>query len=451
MSTVVGAAFALWGLTVGLQPLDDNSFLTHLATGRLIWDTGGIPRRDPYSFSAPGVRWVVQSWLASWLYGGIERVAGLGGIRLLHGALVATLAALVWRLSRPARGLAARAAVCAVAVAVGTGLWVERPLLFGLVGLALVLVAAGGGLHPGWLVPVMWVWVSSHGSFPLAVVALLSVAAGRRLDGEDPGRELRALRWTLAGTLLAAVNPLGPRLLAFPVEVLRRTEAFRSLVEWRPPTFEDPWQLLFLAQLLIALALLVRRPRWRAAVPLLVFAPLALLSARNVVVASLVLVPGMAAGAADLGSPTGDRRSPATLAATATAALVAVGLLVASLGQAHTRFEDYPEDAVAWLDRRGLLDENVIAPDLVGNYLEARDGVEARVFVDDRVDMFPGQVVRDEAALLEGRPGWRARLDRYDAGVVLWPRDQPLTAILSASGEWRRAWSDDRWVVFLPA
>ena len=44
--------FALaWGLRIGLQPLSDNSLLTHIATGRIIFDTG-FPHSDPYLFTA---------------------------------------------------------------------------------------------------------------------------------------------------------------------------------------------------------------------------------------------------------------------------------------------------------------------------------------------------------------------------------------------------------------
>ena len=39
--------------------------------------------------------------------------------------------------------------------------------MIGLVLLAVTLIAAEGGLDPRWLVPVMYIWVNSHGSFPL--------------------------------------------------------------------------------------------------------------------------------------------------------------------------------------------------------------------------------------------------------------------------------------------
>src|SRR4051812_27067033 len=68
---VLGAV--VWGLKLGLHPLDDNSFLTHLAAGRLILHSG-IPRVDPFSSTALGTPWVVQSWLVAALYGVAERL-----------------------------------------------------------------------------------------------------------------------------------------------------------------------------------------------------------------------------------------------------------------------------------------------------------------------------------------------------------------------------------------
>ena len=63
--------------------LEINSFLTHLATGRLIIETGAVPSADPYTFTGYGEPWVVQSWLVSLLYGVVERMSGFGGIRVL--------------------------------------------------------------------------------------------------------------------------------------------------------------------------------------------------------------------------------------------------------------------------------------------------------------------------------------------------------------------------------
>src|SRR5258706_14462412 len=82
--TLIAVALAVWGWRIGLRPLGDNSFLTHLETGGRILDHG-IPRRDPYSFTEPGTPWVVQSWLASPWYGVLDRVRGWRALRLFPG------------------------------------------------------------------------------------------------------------------------------------------------------------------------------------------------------------------------------------------------------------------------------------------------------------------------------------------------------------------------------
>ncbi|MEZ5179004.1 MAG: hypothetical protein R2746_12245 [Acidimicrobiales bacterium] len=185
----------LVGVRIGLAPLQDNSFLTHLATGRIIFDTGSIPSADPYSFTAHGHEWTVQSWGASVIYAGAERTVGLVGIRIVNAVAAVALVLVLWRLTRPARTLVPRVLVAGIIVCMGTGLWVERPLLFGALGLALVMLAAEDGLDPRWLVPTMWLWVNIHGSFPFGPGVLVLLAAGRWIDDRTPPMvELRASR-----------------------------------------------------------------------------------------------------------------------------------------------------------------------------------------------------------------------------------------------------------------
>ncbi len=465
LGAVVGLAFALWGLVIGLQPLGDNSFLTHLATGRLIVD-GGIPRTDPYSFTAPGTRWVVQSWLASLLYGVVDRWWGGHGLHLLMGALTAVLAVLVWRLTKPAEQLLGRITLAGLAVAVGTGAWSERPLLIGLVLLAVTLLVLGDHGPPPWvLVPVFWVWVNVHGSFPLGLVAIAVVVAGRWFDAGRLARDLlrldvlrqvrgtRALGWAVAGTLLGAVNPLGPRLLVFPVELLRRSDILQFVVEWQAPAFTGWWQRLFLVQVAAAVLVLTRRPSWCLGMVLASFVPLALVSSRNIAVASLVLAATMAPQVKGLGTiGTAQRSLAVTLGAVVLVAGGAVAV-AAALSSPAFRFDGYPVAALAWAEGEGLLgpDQRVATPDLVGNYLEYRRGADARVFVDDRYDMYPPEVVDDLVVLYQGGQEWAEVLDRREITAVVWPAELPLATILETSPEWRVAYTDGDWVVAVPS
>jgi hypothetical protein len=471
LSTLVGLLVVFLGVLLGVSPLRDNSFLTHLATGRLILEDG-IPNADPYSFTAAGTTWVVQSWLPAAVYASLEGLGGLAAIRVLVGLASGVLAAMVWLLTAPARGTLVRLGLAGLTVLIGIAAWSERPLLFGLVALGLVLVSAEGRVDPRWLVPVMWLWVNSHGSFPLGLLAVGLLWAGTRLDGGDGRRELRVLAWAAGGTLLGAVGPLGPKVLLFPAELLSRRDVLSQVREWQAPTFQSPDEMAFLVLVVVAIVALVRRPTWRAALPLVVFVALSALAARNQAPASLVLVPGAAAGLAGLGSLTGERRSPVLTAGAALLAVVTLFVLATPLLQGDSPEGDavaaeltggpqlglygYPVAAVSWLDQQGHLDgeQRVVARELVGNYLEGLYGTDVPVFVDDRFDMYPTEVLEDHFALLEGgsteRGGSLELLSSYEPELVLWETNSALGQLLTASDRWAVVYQDEEWLIACP-
>src|SRR5262249_2943842 len=98
LGAVFTALFALVGWIVGRGRLADNSFFWHLRTGEWILDHG-IPRHDVFSFTARGVDWVAQSWLAEVTYGVLARTTGAFGIRALVGVVAASVAVLAFRLA----------------------------------------------------------------------------------------------------------------------------------------------------------------------------------------------------------------------------------------------------------------------------------------------------------------------------------------------------------------
>jgi hypothetical protein len=453
INAVVGGVVGFLALLVGLGPLNDNSFFTHLATGRLMWTTHHIPHSDPYSFTAAGKTWVVQSWLASFLYGAADNWWGPKGLLLLMALLSVALGLLVWTLTRSARSILARMVIVIPVILVGVDAgWVERPLLFGLVALCIVLLAAEGRVDPRWLVPTMWVWVNTHGSFPLGLVALALLAAGSRLDGRSAALELRALRWAGIGTLVGGINPLGPRLLTFPIELLRRQDVLSNVIEWQAPKFIHFGQRAFLVEVVIAVVFVARRPAWRTALPLAVFTAAALLGARNVVVASIVLVPGLAVSLRSLGEWTGEERKP--IMRPILVAIAGVGALatVVAVGGPIYNYNGYPVAAVTWAERNHVLDDGarVVSRDYVGNYLEVRYGPRVKVFLDDRYDMFPAGVVEDFTKLNDGKPEWDAILDRYDASAVIWPTNEALGQLLAVSPRWRVVYSDQEFLIAEP-
>lgn len=456
LASLVGLAFAAVGAFLGATPLHDNSLFTHIATGRLLVH-GGLGQlwngmADPYTRFGAGRSWVVQSWLPSYAYALVERGVGAGGIRVLMAALTGVLAWLLWRLSAPAVTLLPRIALVGAALVVGSTAWSQRPFLVGLVLLAVVLLAADGRVDPRWLVPAMWVWVNSHGSFPFAVVALVALAVGARLDGRPVGAELRALGWCVAGIVAGGVaSPVGPKLLVFPVTMLRRHDALTRVVEWRSPSFDETWTRAFLVVVLAVVLGVARRPSYRAAVPAVVFVAAALLAQRNLAPALVVLVPAAATGLAGLGSVRGDEQGGLLrVAAVVVAAGAAASVAGAVAGADAFALDAYPVAATTWLDQHGLLGpQTVLAhPDYVGNYLELREGTRVPVFVDDRYELHDATLASQTAGLVRGVPSWDDILRDRGADVVLWERSTPLGSLLEADNTaWRVAYRDDRWLV----
>ncbi len=437
------------GWVIGLRQLTDNSFFTHLATGRIILDSGSVPSTDPYTFTAHGSSWLVQSWLASVLYATVERLGGATGLRLLMGATAAVLAALAWRLTRPAVSVVVRLALGAVFVAVGAGLWAERPLMLGLIALACVALAVDGGLDPRWLVPIGWVWVNVHGSFPLGIVYVVVIALGGRLDGRHPTKELRVLAWLAGGVLLGAVGPLGPAVLLFPVELLQRQEILQNVIEWRAPTFDSFSQRVFLLQLVLGVLALVRRPSYRDGLVVVVFGATALLGVRNLPVASLVFLPVLASAAPAWGTLRSRDRTPIASALTAAGVVAAVLFGLVRLEQRDFELRGYPIDALAYLRAHevDLTAHHLASKDTVGNLMELLDGPRGEVFYDDRFDMFPDAVSQAHLSLVQDGPTLRSDLARYEIALILWDRTSATGQRLIVDPAWRVLYSDESWLV----
>ena len=107
--------------------------------------------------------------------------------------------------------------------------------------------------------------------------------------------------------------------------------------------------------------------------------------------------PASLVGSPDIGTVTGEERRP--IFRPMAAALAVVGCPGCRWPPAvrSTDLDGYPVAAVTWAEREGLLgpDARLVSQDYVGNYLEARYGTAVKVFIDDRYDMFPETVVND--------------------------------------------------------
>lgn len=468
----IGLLYAFLGFVIGSRLITDNSFLTHFATGRVIWDTGSVPSADVFSYSAPGEPLTVQSWFASWLYVGLESIGGWT-LRLLNGVIGALLAASLWKLSDSAKQLLPRAFLVGAAIIVGAGLWTPRPLLFGLIGFAAVLHVIRRDIPMWTLVPVMWLWVNTHGSFPIALVLVGAIGVGQFLDDlragdrKLPWHEIQVFGWVAGGIAIGAINPVGWRLLWFPVHLLSRGEALEGVSEWMSPKFKRPseWGFIVLSLVMLygctKMVAVWRREEeapagagmFRSLIPALVFIAAALVATRNLPLAGFVLVASAAPWVSrSRFALDGELRGivPNGVRLLAVVGTALVGALVFIQGPLDLR--KFPVEEVSWLEERELVanpEVRLVHRDIVGNYLELRFGTEADVFVDDRFDFYPLPVLQDHRTLIFGGD-YADVLDRYDADVVLWGSSGGFADWLREDDEWTIGYEQDeleRWII----
>jgi len=469
---IVVAAVA--GARLGLRPISDNSTLVHLRTGIDLVRTGHVPRSDPYSFTAPGHPWVVQSWFASLLYGLANQV-GHHALVLEQGLIMAGVGAAVAMAARSTTawrsGLAALLAIAASAPG-----WSPRPLMLELGCLALLIVVVERRASPLWLVPIMWVWVNSHGSWPVGLAWLAARGVGEAIDRRGwPRPTLAAGAGFAAGLAVAMINPLTWRLLTFPLVAVQKKSTFQGIVEWRSPNFQSPNSFLALIFITLALVVLLRaRLPWAQLLPVCGFLALGLIAERNLAPFGVVLAPalGTALSGPAVRRPGGLAGWAASwwervegwaqavvrvsgsvvvrLAAVVAAVAVTAGLVVLALGRPTLRLSEYPVAATAFLDRTGRLTpaHRIAAVDVIGCFLIWRAGPTVKVFIDDRYDMYPRSVVNAAGVLASGvGDGVSQVLDRYDVDTVLWSEAGVLPGTLLQQGGWKEVYSDGTWVV----
>ena len=394
LSTLFSAVFALFGWGVGIERLSDNSFFWHLKTGEYILDHG-IPHSDIYSYTAPGVKWVAQSWLAEVLYGALDRAFGPFAIRVLGGLVGALIGVLAFRLALRLTRERVRAALLTVAALGGLyTLWSERPLLLGVLFLIVLLWVVEVpdslvGRHPLVAMPLLfWVWANVHGTFALGFAYVGLHLLGRWLEGARPwaGRE----RTLLVGSVIALgatfANPYGLSLVLFPIDLLRRGDILRHIVEWGSPDFHSVRGQSFIL--------------WIA-----VFA--------------VVL------------------------------AIVAASLGLRASSEPNFALKSYPVAAMNAVQHQGLLGQRLLTDDADAGYVILAYWPDQKVFIDDRYDMYPRSVISAFFSLEDGAPGWSHTLDHYGVNVVLWNRSKPLSQYLAQSSAWHRTYRDKTYVIYV--
>jgi hypothetical protein len=452
--------FTLGGSANGL--LQDAAAGFHVRTGDWILAHGSVPYNDPFSFSKPNAPWFAWEWLADILFSGIHSAMGLKGIILLA---CFTLAGTIWISLRhmSAIGSHALATLFVMHALIGAGSvhFLARPHIFTLLFLAgSFWLLDNERNEPShrlyWLIPLAAVWANLHGGFAGLIITLVVLAVGYLLEGERNEAKRHAL--TAAGCLAAAVvNPYGLTLLGHMQQYLRAGWIREMVEEFQAPKLETPAGMYFEALLFCGVAVagkLAWERRFAPALLIVAWGHAALLSVRHVPIFALLVAPYLAreitllmrqAEAAygrkslwAILNQIGDAHTPNLTRSSWLVPVLAAMLLVSDLGFTWpTDFPaaKFPVRAIATHEQL-LRSQQVFTLDSWGDYLVYRHYPGQRVFFDGRTDYYGEAMSRDYKALLDGHPGWRERLAKYNVDAVFLPEESPLVGHLKADDGW---------------
>ena len=458
----------------------------HIRTGEYILDHHQVPHHDLYSFSKPGAPWYAWEWLSDVIDALLFRWAGLKGVVLAAGALIALFAVtLMRRIVDAGAHLFVALLVALLSVGSASMHFLARPHVFTLVLLSLsmaLIEADRRGATPAriwWLVPITFVWTNLHGGF-LVLIGLLGLAAiGAAAEAwihKPRGGQAEwapALRWSkLTAACFAAsfVNPYGWGLHQHVIQYLRSDWIRKVVQEFQSPSFRDENMLQFEALLfigLIAAGASFRRGKIIDGLWIVSLGYMALSSVRHVPIFVTVTGPliamemtswwrawvGGASSKSGLGILNqmgfdivrGFQRFSVWM-------LIPVALLAAS-GSLIAWPQDFPSEvfptAMVHAHEQEILHSRVLTTDQWADYLIYLHP-EQKVFVDGRSDFYGPEVGDQFLQVMRGLPGWEKVLQKYRFNLVLIPADIPLAQLLKERAEWRVVADDGKHMLLVP-
>jgi hypothetical protein len=462
--------------------LMDGDVGTHIRIGDRILAHRSVPTHDFLAFSKPGQEWYAFEWLTEILFSSLHSVAGLKGVVLFSGVVIAAAFTilLMHALWRGANVLISLTLVL-MAVNASSIHFHARPHIFTLffVAMAMWLIAADRQRRTWmlWLlIPVTIPWTNLHGGFVIlfALLGLLVIGsfAESLLWSELASRgKSDAVRYSLLGVgcaLASLANPYGVKLHLFLLDYLRSDTIRNGVQEFQSPSFRSESLFHYMALVFLALAIsgaLLKKHRLTEVLWIWFLAYNSLVSVRHVPLFAIVAVPILAQEitawwnrwaraqpsrsiARTLDAITGQRQCGA-LRLSIWAPVVVLWLALSHSGAWPENFLEGPfpvKIVAAHADE--IAASRVYTSDKWAGYLIYTNYPRQQVFFDDRHHYFGEPIIGDYLTIGSGRHQWRELLEWYRFNLALCTADSPLASLLRLHPDWKTVEEDGSAVLF---
>jgi hypothetical protein len=450
-SLLAWTSLAALALGLCLQQIVSTDYWWLLSAGRLIAETGSIPRADVFTYTAPGAGWIDIHWLFQLgLWGAFQLGGHAGAVIAKLGLVLAMLAFLAPIGHRSGRSFLSVGSLGLMLLALSERNMVRpEAMSWALLAAILWLLDRFERRPDRWvwvIVPLELLWANVHGLFVLglALCAMHLLAELARPLG-DANAQIRWSRaWTLAGVIglgaLATLgNPNGLDGSLYPLQQLAMVSDAESrgffgrwIEELKPVTTMAAGPLLCFVMLLIlsgaSLALNWRTVHIADVLQWSAFLYLAAGARRNAALFAIVAAPLLVRNAnrwLDAHPPTPRLATPLSVGVSLILALLA---LDAARGELYPRMSlarvpgagvelwRMPVAAADWLERNGS--PGPLAHGMAdGGFLIWRLYPDVPVMADGRLEVFGAELFEK---LIFQSPEAFERLDaEYHFGAVI--------------------------------
>ena len=468
--------------------LGDGDTGWHIRTGDYILANHSFPRQDLFSFSRAGQPWFAWEWLSDVTFALLHKAAGLAGVVLLAGVLIAATSAVLFRqMLWQGSNMLVAVFLMLVSSSASTIHWLARPHLFSYFFMAVTvwLLEADRRRKTRWvfaLVGLCVLWTNLHGGFGALIAMLGLYLAGsiaETLWTEKGSRDwARAKRYAALFGLAAAatlVNPYTYHLHQHIFQYLRSDFILNHVIEFRSPNFRGEGMRYFEVLLFAGLATtpaLLRRKEVTPALVILFWAHASLLSARHVLLFVVAASPVVAReltslweraakagiewlavlqevaqdyGAGRFGTAARGGRTVAWLAPLCV--LVTGAALFAGRHNDKLRSEfskaQFPVEACKAAEEQ-LAGRKIFTSDQWGDYLIYRYYPKLKVFIDGRSDFYGPELGDQYLRAMNSDYRWSAIFDQYGFELALLPTDWPLATTMKAHPDWKVKYDDGK-------
>ena len=482
---------ALGATSLSSRLLNDAGIGWHIRNGELMWSAHSITRTDPFSATMQGRVWYAWEYLFDLGVAGLHHWAGLNAVTFLAALVIATAFTFALRLSvRRGAFLLLTLPLLALALAASSIHFLARPHLISWLLVLIwfhILESDCSSITPRrlWLLPpLMTLWVNVHGGFVLGfallglylLAAVIAYAANPEMRRENRQRARKFAAILLACFAASLVNPYGYHLHQHVFDYLSNRWLMNHIDEFRAPNFHGVPQQCFaflLIVCMISLALARQKPPLRIVLVILFAVFSGLYAARNLPVASLLLVVTVApvlsqALRKGIQDPDVSSRPKKLIAAfenfaTHTDSLdrrlaghlwpvtaVIFGLWICAhqgrVGKTPVMSSGFdprrfPVGAVDFISAHQLR-EPVFSLDSWGGYLIYRRYPQTQVVVDDRHDLYGSDFMKQYLGTIRLVPEWNDLLEQQHVHWVLMPRHSALSNMLRELPGWKLVYGD---------